>query len=88
LKKKLDKVIFVNNLIEKIDSLTTHIFVSKKKQAKNAKELKANFPENVCILQGDFSQNNSMITQNPTQVEKYYAPLFLIHRLKLHYILS
>lgn len=30
LEKKLNKVIFVNNLIEKIDSLTTHNFVSKK----------------------------------------------------------
>jgi hypothetical protein len=64
---------FINLLVDKVDKLTTHHFISKK-QSKYIKELKENLPENVCLLHGDFSQNYSMIAQNSTQGSFFNPP--------------
>jgi hypothetical protein len=47
---------FKSLLVDKINQLTTHHYVSKS-QSKSCRELKANLPVNHCLLQGDFSPN-------------------------------
>jgi hypothetical protein len=71
--KELSVECFVDNLIEKIEALTTHHFISKQ-QSKYCRELKMNLSEDVILLQGDFSQNYSMITQNSTQGSFFNPP--------------
>ena len=73
IEKELSVECFVDNLIEKIEALTTHHFISKQ-QSKYCRELKLNLPEDVILLQGDFSQNYSMITQNSTQGSFFNPP--------------
>lgn len=63
---------FISMLIDKIDHLTTHHYVSKS-QSKFCRELKANLPVNHCLLQGDFSQNYSMLSQDSTQ-SSFFSP--------------
>ena len=63
---------FVEELVKKIDALTSHHLISKE-QGKFCKELKAGLLENECILQGDFSKNYSMIAQDSTQ-SSYFNP--------------
>ena len=63
---------FVEELVKKIDALTSHHLISKE-QGKFCKELKAGLLENECILQGDFSQNYSVIAQDSTQ-SSYFNP--------------
>lgn len=65
--KELQNNYFVEELVKKIKALTSHHLISKE-QEKYCKELKAGFLlENECILQGDFSQNYSMIAQDSIQ---------------------
>ena len=64
--KTLKSQEFISTLVEKIVDLKFHHFVSKE-QAKFFRDLKENLPENTCILQGDFSQNYSMVTQSSAQ---------------------
>ncbi len=73
LDKELPLNEFINLLVEKVDKLTTHHFISKK-QSKFIKELKENLPENLCLLEGEFSQNYSMIAQNSTQGSFFNPP--------------
>ena len=70
--KELRNNDFVEELAKKIDTLTSHHIISKE-QGKYCKELKARLLENECILQGDFSQNYSMIAQDSTQ-SSYFNP--------------
>jgi hypothetical protein len=71
--KELSVECFVDNLIETIEALTTHHFISKQ-QSKYCRELKMNLSEDVILLQGDVSQNYSMITQNSTQGSFFNPP--------------
>jgi hypothetical protein len=57
---------FVTLLFAKIDKLKSHHFISKS-QSRFSRELKSNFPLNQCLLQGDFTQNYSMLSQDSTQ---------------------
>lgn len=57
---------FVTLLFAKIDKLKSHHFISKS-QSRFSRELKSNFPLNQCLLQGDFTQNYSMSSQDSTQ---------------------
>ena len=65
-------------LVQKIEALTTHHFIAKQ-QSKFCRELKTNLPEDIILLQGDFSENYSMISPKDH---------FLILHLKLHCIHS
>ena len=57
---------FVDTLLDKIDKLTKHHFISKE-QAKFCRELKQKITSTECLIQGDFSQNYSMFVQDSTQ---------------------
>jgi hypothetical protein len=57
---------FFTLLVKKIDCLTVHDYVSKA-QSKFCRELKQSLPLNECLLQGDFSQKYSMISQDSIQ---------------------
>ena len=56
---------FVKLLVAKIYKLTIHHLITKS-QSKLSRELKANLSLNQCLLQGDFSPNYSMLSQDLT----------------------
>ena len=58
---------FVKLLVAKIDKLTIHHLFISKSQSKLSRELKANLSLNQFLLQGYFSPNYSMLSQDSTQ---------------------
>ncbi len=68
---------FVKLLVAKIDKLTSHHFISKS-QSRFGRELKANLSLNQCLLQGFFSQNYSMLSQDSTQ-SSFVPPQCTLH---------
>ena len=64
---------FIDCLLQKIDSLTTHHFIAKA-QTKFCRDLKENITANECLIQGDFSQNYSMFIQDSTQAS-FFNPV-------------
>ena len=64
---------FVDTLLDKIDKLTKHHFISKE-QAKFCRELKQKISPTECLIQGDFSQNYSMFVQDSTQ-SSFFNPV-------------
>ncbi|KZR96408.1 Cc8L18.2-like protein [Daphnia magna] len=69
---ELPSIEFVKLLVYKIDKLTSHHFIAKS-QSRFSRELKANLSLNQCLLQGDFSQNYSMLSQDSTQ-SSFFSP--------------
>ncbi len=58
---------FVDTLLDKIKKLIMHHFISKE-QSKVCREFKEKITPEECLIQGDFSQNYSMLVQDSTQL--------------------
>jgi hypothetical protein len=70
---------FIDTLLDKINKLTKHHFISIE-QSKFCRELKEKITPEECLIQGDFSQNYSMFVQDSTQ-SSFFNP---VQRATIH----
>ena len=75
---------FISRLVEKLSTLTTHLYIAKA-QAKYLKKCKEELRENEVIVFGDFAENYQLVIQNEILGFHWNKQSCTLHPIVLYY---